>query len=194
MAENLDSRLLLRSFEEEVKRAAKLQEKKAQVVNQSEQSDIKRGAMAMGKVVEKHSAFEAVRQGVSYGLYLRKSIKEGGLTGGAFIMLLCLSMLKDIVDFSGASFLNPINLFLLMALFIVRAGKGSFFKRYLTKRFFLNLGLTSVPGVSFFPLTTIGTVMLKIGMDKKIRKMQDELTEIDKKTAEVEKDYNRIKV
>lgn len=186
--DNLDSRLLNRGQEEDQKRensrAEKLWEAKRQSFDRFKESSIGRGIMSTASVVDEDSASEAVRQGVSYGLYLRKSIQEGGLTGGNFIALLLLSICKDVVDFFGLGWMNPVKLFLIIALFIINSGKGAFFKRFIIKRFFIYFSLEMIPLIDFFPIMTIGTIIIKIGMDRKIKKMKEELKEVEKQTAE----------
>ena len=91
---------------------------------------------SLGKVVEKHTRREAVKQGIELGYELRKEISDGRFDGKTFYIVLLLSLAKDLIDIKTLGIIGPIiNIFVSFTLFIIFFLRRARLRSYLIKKY-----------------------------------------------------------
>lgn len=153
----------------------------------SKKEVFKKTAIAAGKIAQEHSISEAVKQGVSVGLMLRKEISEGRFSGATFIVVIILSLFKDFVDIGTLGSIGwIINIAVILILFIALYGN-----RAILKRFFLRIIITiiaeSIPFLSILPIYTVVAIWIKMSADQKTKALEFQLAETEKETERLQK-------
>lgn len=122
----------------------------------------------------------AAKQGLVMGVQMRQAIKQGDFSGGNFITVLLLSVLKDFVDIVAIGTIGVlINIPITIFLFIVFFMQLSVIKKYLLKRFIWPMIIEFIPFLSIFPAYTISTIWLKMKIDKRNKEMQAQLDQLE---------------
>jgi len=186
------------TIEEETEQAAMrgLQLAKTEIEGRLSKKDknlLSRLAERTSIIIRANTKLEAIRQGVLIGLDLRRSIENDRFDGFPFMIILTLSLVKDIVvDFPNAagdtvtvglvtltlgSIANIAISFILITFFL---GRSYFIKRLFIRRFLIAVPLEFIPFASLIPNYTIMTILLKLKIDKARKKKQRELEELEK--------------
>ncbi len=129
-----------------------------------------------------HSKTELFKRGVYLGEYLRNRIDETRFDGASFFAVLTLSIIKDFSDFLTLGMAGTITTFVITpALFIVfLMRRGNILKRYALKRFIFAPIFELIPFVNIYPTYIMLTIMLKLRMDKKVRKLKEDIDILNK--------------
>ena len=138
--------------------------------------------------LRKHlSRTELLKFGIRTGLHLRKQISEARFDGGTFYIVLILSLIKDFGDFVTGGLAAYVTTWvitpILVIVFLMR--KGNYFKRYVKKRFIFAPIIGLIPFINIYPSFTMFTLMMKLRMNKRVRKLKDDIDILDKEIATV---------
>lgn len=185
--DNINEKNIIDAFERQV--AGKMREKQQDL--QSGMDDTAAGDVMdrIKKVEQDRSSLGAVKEGVSLGLSLRKKISETRMSGEVFYTVLALSVAKDFIDTIDMSGIisGTANIFLTVTLFIIFFLRRSFLKRYLLKRYVWVIVVEFIPLINAFPTYTVMTLLLKIKLDGKVKKLAGEAKELAKQMSVLRK-------
>jgi hypothetical protein len=184
---NVDELLLrvrntLKSKEEEAGAEKALRREK----NEARQEDARVGiADVFTRTGGDTSAVEAVKSGLQLGFDLRHQIDATNFDAGTFYTVLLISIIKDILDCLSLGVGGTIfNIAVTVALMIIFFMRGSWFKRYLVKRFLwpiiISVFIEFIPFVDFFPTYSLMAIFLKLKMDKERKQLGQQLEEVEK--------------
>lgn len=155
------------------------------------EGSVARTAKAFQEVAKKRSIKEAVFQGVTLGLSLRKEMADGKFDAGTFYVVLFLSVLKDFADVLLIETLGVggsiINVFVTIALIIVFLGKRSFMKKMLFKFFILIIVAEFIPLVNEFPFFIYGTIRFKMKTDQRLKDLAFQAEQVEEEVNQMQK-------
>ncbi len=136
---------------------------------------------------KEYSKTEMVKKGIQLGKYLRKRIDETRFDGGSFFAVLILSLIKDfsdVITFGVSSFVTTFVITpALIIIFLMR--KGNIFKRYLKKKLIFAPIIKLIPFINIYPAYTILTLNLKLKMNKKVRKLKEDIDTLDREMKKI---------
>lgn len=177
----------------------KLQEELESKVLEVEESDLVKTAKSFAKVVREQSINESIKQGMAIGFMLRENISECRFDGATFYTVLCIAIMKDLIDVPDLLTLNTIGKFVniacSVALFIIFFLRRSRIKGFIVKMLFKRLWkwvilfivAETVPIVDLMPNYVICTILLKRKVNKKRRELENQLEDVEETVKELEK-------
>ncbi|MDP3900394.1 MAG: hypothetical protein Q8Q23_04925 [bacterium] len=137
-------------------------------------------------LVSEDTLMDASSLGENIGQYLRAEIESGKFSG--FIMVLGLSIFKDLADFTDGGFVwvwivGPIVTIAVTTIFFMQSSR---FKRWLLRKYVWKyvawIFIGFIPILNIMPEMTIAAILLKLKVDKRIRRLETELGEVERRT------------
>ncbi|MCX6786027.1 MAG: hypothetical protein NTZ18_04220 [Candidatus Komeilibacteria bacterium] len=156
---------------------------KSRGIDPSQDSYFSEAAQGLKTAVTSGNKLKVLTEAAKLGFSLRRGIAEGSFS--AFIVVIILAVIKDLWDILDPSSITGdiVNVFISVALFIVVSFQGTWFKRWLVKKFLgkyiMGMLAEFIPGVAIFPTYTIMVLLVRWQNRKEIKKYQEALEELE---------------